>query len=50
MTDARGNKTEYTYEAANDRLKSVSMAVNGQRISNTYTYDTSDRLSRINHN
>ncbi len=47
-TDPSGITTSYTYDN-NDRLTGVSRPLNGQSISNGYTY-TNDKLHGISHN
>ena len=49
-TDAKGSTTNYSYDNNLDQMTSVSKDVGSQTITNTYSYDDSDRLSTINHN
>ena len=46
LTDADGNITSYTYDANTDAVKSVSSS----GVTNSYNYDSNNRLSSINHN
>ena len=50
VTDAKGNAINYAYNSNTDQLTKVSATVGGTTVSNTYTYDSADRLSSIGHN
>ncbi|HEX2939317.1 MAG TPA: DNRLRE domain-containing protein, partial [Ruminiclostridium sp.] len=49
QTDAKGNKTNFSYDAATDSLNSVSATVDGKTVTNSYGY-TNDDLTSITHN
>jgi len=50
VKDAKGQVINYTYNTKNDQLTGVSANVGGTTISNSYSYDSGDRLSSIEHN
>lgn len=49
VKDAKGQVTSYDYNPNNDQLRSVSAPVDGQNVSNSYTYEN-DRIKTIKQN
>ena len=49
IIDGRGNSTSYSYDIHNN-LTSVSATVGEETVSNTYTYNSYNELSKITHN
>jgi Rhs family protein len=50
VTDPRGNQTSYTYNTQNNLLEEVRAQGSAGLITNSYRYDTADRLNKITHN
>ncbi|MHC1731936.1 MAG: DNRLRE domain-containing protein [Bacteroidales bacterium] len=49
VTDAAGKTISYTYDSNTDNLLSVSKQVDGQNVTNSYTYEN-DKIKTITHN